>query len=205
MTSSDPRPVSRAFLLPLILVLAAAAFRWAKLKGLINIEALENFSPWMALAFTGTLVFPKRVSFVFIPALLLIIGIAATSMSDVLHWEAVAVYGCFGLAAWLAARWRGQIGLVGGLLGVVGCSVGFYLVTNTVSWLAEPAYAKNLAGWVQALTTGIGLPGLPPTTWFLRQSLISDLAFSCLLLAAYNTEAAIRRRQAIPLLRSSAA
>lgn len=196
---------SRSFYLPIFLVLLAVAFRYAKLAGFVHIEALENFTPWMALAFTGTLVFPKRVSFLLIPALLMGIGIAATSLNDVLHWEAVAVYGSFGLVAWMAARSRGQIGLVGSLLGVMACTIGFYLVTNTVSWLTDPAYAKNLAGWAQALTTGIGLPGLPPTTWFLRQSLISDLAFSCLLLAAYNTEAAIRRQQAIPLLRSAAA
>jgi hypothetical protein len=56
---------------------------------------------------------------------------------------------------------------------------------------------------MQAMTTG--LPGLPPTIWFLRNSLLSDLAFSCLLLAAYNTEASIRRQHTIPLLRASAA
>jgi hypothetical protein len=194
---------SRAFLVPIVLILAAVAFRYAKLAGSAHVSWLENFTPWMSLAFTGTLVFPKRVSFLFIPALLLVIGLAATGLNDVLHWEAVAVYGCFGVAAWLAARSRGQIGLVGSLLGVLGCSVGFYLITNTVSWLHDPIYAKTLAGWVQALTSGT--PGLPPTTWFLRQSLFSDLVFSCLLLAAYNTEAAIRRRPSIPVLRTAAA
>ena len=196
---------SRAFLVPIVLILTAVAFRYLKLAGFVHLPWLENFSPWMALAFTGTLVFPKRVSFLLIPVLLFVIGIAATGLSAVLHWEAVAVYGCFGLVAWLAARLRGRIGLVGTLLGVIGCGIGFYLVTNTVSWLVEPAYTKNLAGWVQALTTGIGLPGMQPTTWFLRQSLLSDLTFSCLLLAAYNTEAAIRRQPAIPVLRPAAA
>jgi hypothetical protein len=81
---------SNAFLLPLLLVLAASAFRFAKLKGLVTIDFLENFSPWMALAFTGTLVFPKRVSFLLIPLLLVIIGISATGIKDVMHWEAVA-------------------------------------------------------------------------------------------------------------------
>jgi hypothetical protein len=194
---------SNAFLLPLLLVLAASAFRYAKLKGLVTIDFLENFSPWMALAFTGTLVFPKRVSFVIIPLLLVVIGLSATGIKDVMHGEAVVVYGCFGLAAWLAARSRGQLGLVSSLLGVVGCSLAFFILTNTVSWLTDPVYAKSFTGWLQALTTGT--PGLPPTTWFLRQSLISDLVFSCLLLAAYNTEASIRRQQAIPLLRPAAA
>ena len=72
-----------------------------------------------------------------------------------------------------------------------------------MSWFVDPGYAKTLAGWVQAMTTG--LPGLPPTFWFLRNSLLSDLAFSCLLLAAYNTEASFRRQETIPMLRASVA
>lgn len=205
MASTDSKPPSRAFLLPVALVLAAAAFRFAKLKGFITVDVLENFSPWMALAFTGTLVFSRRVPFFAVPVLLIAIGLAATGWENVVRWEAVAVYGCFAAAAWFAGRWRGQIGLLGGLTGVAGCSLVFYLVTNTVSWLADPAYARSLAGWIQALTTGIGTPGLPPTWWFLRQSLFSDLAFSSLLLAAYNAEASLRRQQIIPLLRPAVA
>ncbi len=194
-----------AFLLPLILVLAAVVFRFAKLKGIITLGMLENFSPWMALAFTGTLLFPKRVPFFFIPALLIVVGLVATSWENVFQWEALAVYGTFAAAAWFAGRWRGRVGLLGSLLGVVGCSLAFYLITNTVSWFADPAYTLNFSSWLQALTTGIGVPGLPPTWWFLRQSLLSDLAFSSLLLAAYNTEAAIRCQRLIPLLRPAAA
>ncbi|WP_395736773.1 DUF6580 family putative transport protein [Prosthecobacter sp.] len=204
MTSPDSRPASRAILLPLLLVVAAAAFRWAKLKGLVHFELLENFSPWMALAFTGTLVFSKRVSFLAIPLLLALIDAAATG-AQVLHWEAVVVYGCFAAAALLASRWRGQMSLLGSLLGVVGCSLAFYLITNTVSWLCSPvsAYAYDFSGWIQALTTGE--PGHLPTVWFLRNSLVSDLAFSLLLLAAYNTEASFRQQQRIPLRQPLAA
>lgn len=205
MNTESARPGSRAIVLPLILLLAAAAFRFAKLKGLVTVDVLENFSPWMALAFTGTLVFPKRMPFFFVPALLIAIGLIATGWEKVVQWEAVAVYGSFAAAAWFAGRWRGQIGLVGGLVGSIICTIAFYLVTNTVSWLADPAYTMNFSSWLQALTAGIGTPGLPPTWWFLRQSLLSDLAFSCLLLAAYNTEASFRRQQTIPLLRPAVA
>ncbi|WP_395745551.1 DUF6580 family putative transport protein [Prosthecobacter sp.] len=205
MTSPDSRSPSRAFLLPLVLLIAAAAFRWAKLKGYVTLEVLENFTPWMALAFTGTLVFSKRVSFLLIPLLLMAIDASATGVKSVLHWEALAVYPCFAIAALLASRWRGQTGLLGSLLGVAGCSLAFYLITNTVSWFSNPvsAYSKDLAGWVQALTTGE--PGHLPSWWFLRNSLMSDLAFSLLLLAAYNTEAAFRRVQRIPLRQPVAA
>ncbi len=204
MTSSDSRPSSRAFLLPLVLLIAAAAFRWAKLKGYVTIEVLENFSPWMALAFTGTLVFSKRISFLLIPLLLVAIDAAATG-SAVLHWEALVVYACFAVAALLASRWRGQMSLLGSLLGVAGCSLVFYLITNTVAWISNPvsAYSKDLAGWLQALTTGE--PGHLPSWWFLRNSLVSDFGFSLLLLAAYNTEAVFRQQQRIPLRQPLAA
>ena len=41
--------------------------------------------------------------------------------------------------------------LGGGLFG----AILFYFITNTASWLQNPEYAKTLAGWIQALTTGI--------------------------------------------------
>ncbi|MFC5455919.1 DUF6580 family putative transport protein [Prosthecobacter fluviatilis] len=204
MTSSDFRPVSRAFFLPLLLIIAAAAFRWAKLKGYVTFEVLENFSPWMALAFTGTLVFPRRVSFLLIPLLLVLIDATATGAA-VLHWEALVVYACFASSALLASRWRGHMSLLGTLLGVTGCAIAFYFITNTVSWLSNPvsAYAMNFSGWLQAVTTGE--PGHLPTWFFLRNSLVSDLGFSLLLLAAYNTEASIRQQQRIPLRHAQAA
>lgn len=202
MSSPDSRPASRAFLLPLALIVAAAAFRWAKLKGYVTLEVLENFTPWMALAFTGTLVFSKRVPFILIPLLLVAIDFTATG-AQVLHWEALVVYGCFAVAALLASRWRGQVGLLGSLIGVVACTLGYYLVTNTVSWLTYPVYSKDLSGLVQALT--VGDPAYAPTWTFLRNSLVSDLGFSLLLLAAFNTEAAFRQQQRIPLRQPLAA
>jgi hypothetical protein len=203
MSSPDFRPASRAFSLPLVLIVAAVAFRWAKLKGYIPFEVLANFMPWMALAFTGTLVFPRRVSFLLIPLLLVGTDAAATGLGSVLNWEALAVYPSFALAALLASRWRGQVGMLGALLGVVGCTLAFYLVTNTVAWISAPVYAKNLSGLIQALTTGD--PLFAPSWWFLRNSLVSDLGFSLLLLAAFNTEAAFRQQQRIPLRQPLAA
>jgi len=203
MSSPDSRPASRAFLLPLALIVAAAAFRWARLKGYVTLEVLENFTPWMALAFTGTLVFSKRVPFILIPLLLVLIDASATGLHSVLHWEALAVYPCFAVAALLASRWRGQVGMLGSLLGVVGCSLVFFAITNIVAWISSPAYAKDLAGLVQAFTTGE--PGYVSPLWFLRNSLVSDLGFSLLLLAAFNTEAAFRQQQRIPLRQPLAA
>lgn len=68
--------------------------------------------------------------------------------------------------------------LGGGLLG----AVFFYLITNTASWLYDPGYAKTLAAWLQALTTG--LPGLPPTWEFFRNTLLSGGLFTALFVGA---------------------
>ena len=183
MKAPVQRSASLAFALPMLLVLAAAAFRYAKLKGMIHLPALENFSPWMALAFTGTLVFPRRVPFLLTPLLLLVVSAAALGAEAVFQWEALGVYATLAAAAMLAGRARGKLGLAGSLAAVAGCSIAFYIITNTISW-ASYGYAKNLNGWIQALTTGE--PGLPPTWWFLRSSLLSDLGFSVLLLAAHR-------------------
>lgn len=64
--------------------------------------------------------------------------------------------------------------ILGSLLGVLL----FYGVTNTLAWLRDPAYAKTLAGWWTALTTGSA--GWPETWKFLRNSLLSGAVFSAL-------------------------
>jgi hypothetical protein len=69
--------------------------------------------------------------------------------------------------------------VLGGLLG----AVIFYLVTNTLSWLQDPAYRKTVAGWIQALTTG--RPDWHPTTWeMFRNTLLSGGLFTALFAAA---------------------
>jgi hypothetical protein len=73
--------------------------------------------------------------------------------------------------------------LGGGLLG----AVLFYLITNTASWLYDPGYAKTFAAWIQALTTG--LPGLPPTWEFFRNTLLSGGLFTALFVTAMKLTA----------------
>lgn len=73
--------------------------------------------------------------------------------------------------------WR----MVGG--GFVAALI-FYIVSNTGSWLSEPLYPKTLAGWWQALTTG--LPGWPPTWTFFRNTMLSGGLFSGVVAAVLN-------------------
>jgi hypothetical protein len=73
--------------------------------------------------------------------------------------------------------------LAGGLLG----AIAFYLITNTLAWLQNPAYARTLAGWIQALTSG--QPGFPPTWEFFRNTLLSGGLFTALFVAAMKLTA----------------
>ena len=80
-------------------------------------------------------------------------------------------------------RWlRLPPAILGSLLGVML----FYGVTNTLSWLRDPAYAKTLAGWWTALTTGSA--GWPETWKFLRNSLLSSALFSALFAVAWQAD-----------------
>lgn len=81
-------------------------------------------------------------------------------------------------------RWFGQraafLKLLGG--GLLGALI-FYLLTNTLSWLQDPAYAKTIAGWIQALT--LGHPEIHPTTWeMFRNTLLSGGLFTALFAGA---------------------
>ena len=68
--------------------------------------------------------------------------------------------------------------LLGGTLG----AAIFYLLTNTLSWLTDPGYAKTIAGWIQALFTG--LPGYPPSWEFFRNTLLGGALFTALFAGA---------------------
>lgn len=75
------------------------------------------------------------------------------------------------------------------LLKMVGGSllaaIGFYILTNTLSWLINPynnpEYLKTVQGWLMALTIGTGKW---PQTWeFFRNTLLSSGLFTGLFAA----------------------
>jgi hypothetical protein len=197
---SEPkiRPDLPLFWVPLLLTVLALALRWMKLHS-PGMTLLPNFAPWMALAFTGTLLFPRNLPWWLWPLLLFGVDFAAQgsamwALADE-RWEIFLSYACYGSAAWVAAHWRGRLGVLQTLLGVAACGAGFYLISNTLCWWVKPYYAKDAAGWLQAVT--VGLPGFPPTWTFFRASLLSDIGFSLALLAAFNAEAKVRHASMI--------
>ncbi|MEN9572443.1 MAG: hypothetical protein RL514_298 [Verrucomicrobiota bacterium] len=68
----------------------------------------------------------------------------------------------------------------GSLLG----AILFYLITNTGAWLESPVYAKSLAEWFRALTTGTN--GWPETWTFFRNTLLSSGLFAGLISALFQ-------------------
>ena len=166
--------------MPFALALIALSVAWR--IAALSLPALANFAPLMALTFCGAVYFRDKR--------LWLVPFAALTLSDLyidrfyattLHYEwalggALLRAACFAAAIGfgvMVARQRSWLNL---LSGAVGSSVFFYLVTNTASWLADVAYRHNAAGWWQAMT--VGHPEFPPTLWFFRNTLVSDLVFT---------------------------
>jgi len=163
---------------PILLLVAFALTRWPELLP-------WNFSAAYALAFCAGVYFPKRLAW-WLP-------LAALLATDILmsigyyHVAPVSGYMLVNYAAYAALIGLGRrfsaraswIKLVGGsLLG----AILFYLLTNTAAWLQNPAYSKTMAGWIQALTTGV--PGFPPTWMFFWKTLLSSGLFTGLFVGA---------------------
>jgi hypothetical protein len=70
--------------------------------------------------------------------------------------------------------------IAGGALG----AGAFFMVTNSIAWLANPVYAKTWAGLVQSFTTGE--LGYPPPIVFLKNTIASGALFTLAIVAAVN-------------------
>ena len=145
----------------------------------------ENFSVAYALAFCAGVYFPGRMAWWLPLGTLLVTDV----LINIFCYQTAPVgfYMIPGYLVYAGLVWLGRrltpkasffVLLGGGLLG----AVVFYLVSNTWAWLQSPFYAKNLFGWLQALTTGE--PGYPPTWTFFRNSLLSGGLFTGLFVGA---------------------
>lgn len=175
--------------LALVLIVLSAFWRVAA----VHTPALLNFAPLMALTFCGAVYFKdKRMWLVPFVALTLsdlyLDYHYATAYGDTWSWPSVAVrLACFAFALPLGqfvAQHKNWLTVFGGAL---AGSILFYVATNTDAWLRDIYYAKNAAGWVQAMTTG--RPEFAPTIWFFRNTLVSDLLFTGLFAGAMELAA----------------
>ncbi len=150
--------------------LGSGDFQWA-----------HNFAPVAAVALCGAVYLPRRIAAV-LPIVMLFISDLVLNLfhyhQPIFTLDILPRYAALGLISYMGFALRDRSNLPR-LLGAsfIG-SIIFFIITNTGSWLYQPAYAKTAAGWFQAMTTG--MPDYPSTWWFYRYTLISDLFFTFL-------------------------
>ncbi|MGB0549163.1 MAG: DUF6580 family putative transport protein [Limisphaerales bacterium] len=175
----------RKIWLPLLLMLIFAVSRW---PGMLP----QNFSAAHALLFCAAFWLPGWMGWVLPLATIIVTDILLNVFAYdvtvldprlVTNWMILALFVV--LAKWLARR--RSYGRV--LLGTLFGALLFYLVSNSVSWMVNPAYAKTIAGWVQALT--VGLPGFPPTWVFGLKTLLGTGLFTGLFAGAMKLSEAM--------------
>jgi len=162
---------------------------------------LPNFAPVTAVAVCGAFLLPGAIGWILPLGILmvsdfllaLVIGYPAISSAQLVAWGTILAI--VGLARLVARRGVSPLGYFGSVL---GGSVFFYLVTNTASWLANPAYPRGFEGLWMSLTTG--LPGFPPSWMFFRNALVSDFLFAALILGVW----ALARRSSTDAVRQAA-
>ena len=164
--------------LALVLIVLAAGWRIAT----VHLPDLANFAPLMALTFCGAVYFRDRRMWL-VPFIALMLSDLyldyhyATVYHEGWTWPSAAVRAvCFGLALPLGRLVMQNKTWLNLFSGALAGAVFFYLATNTDAWMRDPAYLKTAAGWWQAMT--IGRPEFPPTLFFFRNTLVSDLLFT---------------------------
>ena len=148
-----------------------------------------NFSPMAALILCGAACLPRRMAIIVPFASLLATDFILNAHYGwpLINAELVAKTIAFAAVAAFGWQFRAQPRAKVIIPAVLGASIFFYLVTNSVSWLTDPGYTKSIGGWAQALT--FGLPNYQPTWMFYRNQFVSDLVFSVLFLAFIRSRA----------------
>jgi len=176
--------------LALILVLGCVTFR---LLSSIHPEFIPGISPLMAICFVGAMYLPRRWGWLVGASTLFITDLAFLPLNyrtdgsgSMWSWWTLISMGIYVAAGGLGILIARRKSLTKIISGSVGCSLLFYVASNTFSWWHDvvvqmtPGYPATLAGWWQANT--VGLPGFMPTWMFLRNGMAGDLFFVLLLL-----------------------
>jgi len=167
----------------LLLIISAVVFRIVTaFLGHSDSIGWMNFAPIAAIALCAAAYFPWKYKFS-VPMIALLISdvvlnahyrFSLVSPFVLSHYLGFAIVGCLGLLLQNRASWKTL------LPASIAASLIFYVITNSVSWIYDPGYAKNFSGLIQALTVGLPQYSATPTWMFFRNSLVSDLIFTCL-------------------------
>jgi hypothetical protein len=174
--------------LAIALAIVFAITRWPGLMPM-------NFSAAYAFMFCAGVFFPARL-WLWLPIVTIfctdiILNVFFYGVAPITV-ESLGNYLGFICLLFLGRAFRGRAWWLVIGASVIG-AVLFYLVTNSVSWLRDPGYAKTFLGWIQALTTG--LPGFPPTWLFFKSTLFSSTLFTALFTGVFNLSAHLESAQ----------
>ena len=171
--------VNKKILLPAIFV---AVFALSRIPGLLP----PNFSVAYAFAFCAGVYFTGALAWVLPLGVMLLTDVSLNVFyyhEPPVRFYLVLNYLVYALLIGLGKAFGRKASFLKLVLGGLAGAVIFYLVTNTLSWLQDSAYAKTLAGWIQALT--LGRPDWHPTTWeMFRNTLLSGGLFTALFAAS---------------------
>jgi len=170
--------------LPIVLMVV---FALSRIPGVLP----QNFSAAYAIAFCGGLYFARSMAWWLPMGTLIVTDILlnvfyyhASVFNGYMLVKTLAFVGIVALGRLFKPQMSWLKLTCGGLFG----AILFYLVTNTASWVNDPAYAKTLAGWIQALT--VGRPDWHPTTLeFFRNTLLSGGIFTALFIGSMKLTA----------------
>lgn len=173
----------------LLLIIAAVLFRLVTgLFGDSHSIGWLNFAPIAAIALCAAAYFPRKYKFT-VPMIALLIsdivlnahyGFSLLSPFVLSHYIGFAIVGCLGLLLQRRASWKTL------LPASAAASLIFYVITNSVSWIYDPGYAKNFAGLIQSLTVGLPQYSATPSWMFFRNSVVSDVLFTLLFVVCIN-------------------
>jgi hypothetical protein len=180
----------------LLLILAVVVYR-VTTGLLIHSGAgwLSNFAPLAAIALCSAAYFPKRYKFS-VPLLMLFISDAIINFrygAPMLDPQILVRYAALALVGFIGVLFQNRVSLKTLLPASVVGSTAFYLITNMFSWLSDPGYAKNFEGLIQSLTVGLPQYSATPTWMFFRNSLISDVVFTCLFVVCMSAGRSLGR------------
>jgi hypothetical protein len=165
----------------LLLIVAAVAYRIVTGLAITSGSTwLSNFAPLAAIALCAAAYFPTRYKFT-VPMIALLISDVVLNMYYGFSLFSPFVgshYLGFALVGGLGLLLQNRASLKTLLPASIVASIIFYVVTNTVSWVFDPGYVKNLGGLLQALTVGLPAYSATPTWMFFRNSILSDLLFT---------------------------
>jgi hypothetical protein len=187
----------------LILILAAVVYRIVTGLAIISGSTwLSNFAPLAAIALCGAVYFPPKLKFT-VPLLALFLSDVVLNVyygAPLLVPLIACRYFALALVCWLGLAIANRPSWKTLLPASLAGSTFFYVITNAFSWLSDPGYGKNFAGLIQALTVGLPQYSATPTWMFFRNSLVSDLLFTGLVVLCMNFVHSSERARAASVL-----